>query len=130
MTSELTDLEKNVPPEPMPLPVMAFTRVEQEKYAVEYGLDGEDIVFHFYPLAGYPTKNFWTETFPDALSEAAQGYFRATYPRLKAALTQELGINSWWFRANGFADSLDVEALVLGFFKKLSEGLSGQPTKG
>ena len=51
----------------------------------------------------------------------AEEYFQATYPRLKAAYTEEQA--SWWMRAYGFGQLLDPHKFAYGFFDKLDEAL-------
>lgn len=72
-------------------------------------------------------KTYWTATFPNTLSVVAEEYFAATYPRLKAAFTEEN--DSWWMRAYGFGMVLDPHALAYKFLERLDAALDVAMTK-
>lgn len=90
---------------------------------------GKDLVFHFYLLdattplpGGY--EAFWENAFPRCLDESARKHFRSEYPTLQAQRIHEFEINSWWFRAYGFADaSLDMPAFIQNFYDRLTSAL-------
>jgi hypothetical protein len=81
------------------------------------------IVFHFFLpddlFSGQVQKRkiYWSAVFPELLSNLAQEYFQATYPRLRAAFTEE--VNSWWMQAGGFGHILELEVYVNAFFAQL-----------
>lgn len=89
-------------------------------------VDAEDFVIHFFRRENSPRgEAWWEETFPMMLDRIAQTHFGATYPRLKAARVNELGIDSWWFRAYGFAtQALDPDAFIDKFYEKLHAALA------
>lgn len=99
--------------------VVKFEHVtEFTTFLAEYAFVDGDIVVHFFPPIEHFEKSlmngemrvnperlrFWKRGFPQVLSPAAEGYFNATLPRLKAAYSDEM--TSWWFRAYGFAGNL------------------------
>jgi hypothetical protein len=105
--------------------VPTFTSRRHERFVVEFAIIDSDLVFHFKlppdKEAQLLESNFWRQTFPEVLSALAQAYFKATYPRLKAAYTEE--VNSWWMRAYGFADVPDPIGRADGFLRDLSLAL-------
>ena len=115
--------------------VVKFTEKSYQSFRVEYASVAGDLVIHFFlPKAAgdlekaQPSQvrfweSYWLEKFPAVLSPAAQEYFEADKPRLAAKYTEELA--SWWFRAQGFGDSLDLTALAEKFFGKLDSLLLG-----
>lgn len=91
-------------------------------FEVEVANDKGAAVFHFYKVE-MPTHLWDTEdadtpgSFAAAISEALPAAFDLTYPALKAARTNELGIDSWWVRAEGVfarfaADTRITQALL------------------
>jgi hypothetical protein len=64
---------------------------------------------------------YWLEVFPSHLSRVAKAHFRADKPRLVAKYTEDL--RSWWFRAQGYGESLNPDGLVTEFYSKLVEAL-------
>jgi len=80
-----------------------FVKVsDYTSFDAEYALVGVDIVIHlFQPHDGAHGRNFWCNTLPEILDRHAREFWEETYPRLQAAYTPEL--DSWWFRAFGFA---------------------------
>ena len=90
-------------------------------FLVEHAFDGEDIVFHFFRTKENPTDKYWKTDFPNVLSDVAQDVFQASYPRLKAAWTEEQ--DSWWMRANGFASVGMPEERIHHFYEKLDQAL-------
>jgi hypothetical protein len=110
--------------------VMAMQFVQNHDYTTfiaEHAFDGNDIVFHFYPSPEHSDQAFWKQKFPDALSDVAQAFFQATYPRLKAAFTPEQ--NSWWMRANGFANVGLPTERVAAFYAALDQALETRNDK-
>jgi hypothetical protein len=96
-------------------------------FKAEYTFSNNDIVFHFF----IPTDNalitrdavyYWMRKFPTVLDEVARGYWDVTYPRLKAAFTEE--VNSWWLRAFGFVDVGNPEVRVIEFLAQLNAAIS------
>ena len=101
------------------VPVIKFTPCEEyTTFRAEYAIVDDALVFHFFVTAEHPQ---WPSYFPDVLSTVAQDYFNATYPRLTAAFTREL--NSWWFRANGFAEIGDPHLRAMRFYARLDAAL-------
>lgn len=114
------------------LKVTAFTTFDAEYAVIE-----DDLVFHFFrspEVRGRPDSDrYWHESFPAALDQQAQSYFKADQSRLSAAYTQE--VDSWWLKAKGFRAvaegtglaSLDPEAsvgtFVARFFEILDQAL-------
>lgn len=88
-------------------------------------------MFHFFltpeitPEQG--GKEYWSVTFPEALSEVAQQVFQAGYPQLRAAFTAEQ--DSWWMRANGFAVVGIPEERVTSFYAELDQALDARNVK-
>ncbi len=96
-------------------------------FVAEVATIDDDFVFHFFlPKEGVKDYTaYWETVFPGAVNEVAQEYFQATYPRLQAARVNELGIDSWWLRAFGFApQSLDPDRFIEKFYEKLHSALA------
>lgn len=114
------------------VPTLLFTQVrDYTTFTAEHAFDGNDIVFHFFltpeitPEQG--GKEYWSVTFPEALSEVAQQVFQAGYPQLRAAFTAEQ--DSWWMRANGFAVVGIPEERVTSFYAELDQALDARNVK-
>jgi hypothetical protein len=90
----------------------------------EHAFDEDDIVFHFFRATENSGDTYWKKVFPDVLSDVAQAVFEAGYPRLKAAFTDET--DSWWMRANSFANTGLPEERVRRFYQKLDEALEAR----
>jgi len=105
-----------------------FVRIEKySSFVAEVAIIDDDFVFHFFlPKSGVADYvGYWEGSFPECLDEVARNYFKVSYPRLKAAHIKELGIDSWWMRAYGFAgNTLNPEGFVEKFYEKLHESLS------
>jgi hypothetical protein len=104
--------------------VAALQFTEDKQYTTfraEHAFDGDDIVFHFYRTEERPSDKYWSDTFPEGLSEIAQTVFKAGFPRLKAAFTKET--DSWWMRAGGFAVEGLPEERIARFYKELDQAL-------
>lgn len=118
--------------------VVKFTQVgDYTTFLAEYAcLDG-NIVVHFFPPAeayvgtGEARKVveeyllYWQRKFPLVLSPVAEDYFKATRPVLTAQYIAEM--QSWYLRAGGFANRLDPDSFILGFFERLDAGLDVNP---
>ena len=105
---------------------VAFNKVDGfTTFRGEYALDGEDVVLHFWKtkeVKNHPFNGkYWTRIFPKVLSDTAEEHFQATYPRLRAAFSEEL--DSWWMRALGYGHVLDLDAYVRAFLTKLDQKL-------
>jgi hypothetical protein len=114
---------------------LTFARMSYPTFTAEVATTGkgyQDYVVHFYAPTTYWTnkglltednlaqlKKFWRKAFPNLLSELAQSFFDADYPRLRAAYTEEN--HSWWFRADACAATLSPEDRIQLFFDKLNE---------
>ena len=116
----------------LPVLPMVFTAVEgYTTFKAELAIAEGDIIFHFYvtdEIQKLPNpKKYWLELFPKALSESAEQYFNVTFPRLKAAYTEEKA--SWWMRAFGFGRLLDPHKFAYRFFDVLDEALDMEMPK-
>lgn len=114
--------------------VPKFTSVNYRSFKAEYTTINDDIVLHFFlpkhatadsPEARQAWMGYWLKDFPAKLDPVAQEYFEAGYPRLMAKYTTEVA--SWWFKAQGFGDVLDVGAFLQGFFERLDSALNEKP---
>ncbi len=116
------------------VPALQFKLVNTyTTFLVEFTFDGNDIVFHFFrSLERTNDDKFWKETFPNTLSQIAQDYFQATFPRLKASYTEKVipahdkdspAQDSWWLRAYGFVNIGDPEERCNRFFDLLDREL-------
>ena len=120
---------------------LSFTKVtDYTTFFAEYSSEGEDLIVHFFPPPEYlkqqdevvswkdtPSRHAWEVVFPDLLSPAAQDFFSADYPQLKASYTPEL--RSWWLRANGVLGLTTAEQLSGLFFEKLDQLLDASSNK-
>jgi len=104
-------------------PVPAYTT-----FTAEYALvGGENIVVHFFltPEMQQGTGNagdgYWLTRFPQVLDGVAREHFQANFPRLMAKYTEEL--QSWWFKAQGYGDRIDLDKFLTAFFEKLDVAL-------
>lgn len=109
------------------VPALQFKKVEgYTTFWAEYAFDGEDIVFHFFlppEKANEVRSAYWLTAFPAALEVAGPKAFQVGAPRLQGKHINDLGINSWWFRAFGFAEGLAPDALAERFFDALDQEL-------
>lgn len=94
-------------------------------FSAEYAFIKDDIVVHFYltpeVAARKDAKTYWKNIFPAALETTAIDFYKSGPSRLQAAYTEE--VDSWWFRANGFATSLDPVSHLHKLFEKLDQAL-------
>lgn len=107
-----------------------FVKCDKYKgaFLVEAATIEEDFVFHFFRPTQGATAHYWENLFPQCLDRVAREFFKADYPTLQAQRVNEFGIDSWWFRAYGFAaSSLDPDALIDRFYQQLAAALSTQP---
>lgn len=103
-----------------------FTTVDDvTTFRAEYAVTGDDLTFHFFPPAKVPAddRTYWTSLFPMVLEIVAKDFFKADYPRLQARRVDEFEIDSWWFRAFGFATGIDPAALAHRFLRALDVAL-------
>jgi hypothetical protein len=107
-----------------------FTQVSTKSFKAEFAVVRGDIVLHFFlpkhaviesPESRQAWMNYWLKTFPAKLDPVAKEYFEADYPRIMAKYTPEVA--SWWFKAQGFGDVLDVAEFLSKFFEKLDAAL-------
>lgn len=107
------------------LPIQFMPVNDLTTFSAEVAVTDGDFVYHFYPTKevneGADPKKYWMETFPAVLEATAKEYFKAEYPRLKAAYTEEKA--SWWMRAFGFGMVLDPHRLALHFCDDLDAAL-------
>lgn len=114
---------------PHELPILHFKKVsDYTTFTAEYAFDGNDIVFHFFlpperEGSGAGTKTYWLQVFPATLEPVVRASFRAGPPQLQAAYIDELGIDSWWLRAYGFARLLDPDLVCQSFLADLDAAL-------
>lgn len=107
-------------------PVQDYTNFD-----AEYAMVGDDIIVHlFHPHDRKLPYAIWRGKLPQILSDFAEKFWEATRPRLVAAYTHEeqsawcpSEIDSYWFKACGFANQGDPEARVLKFLEGLDEAL-------
>lgn len=133
VTSVVTG-EQTVDGDPIELPVLPIKFIQITEYTTfraEVAITDGDIVFHFYAnddINNLPNPSkYWLDLFPNALSAVAEKYFNATFPRLKAAYTEEQA--SWWMRAFGFGRLLDPHKSAYKFFDVLDAALDGEMPK-
>jgi hypothetical protein len=109
------------------LPLHFIQCTDYTTFALEFAITEGDIVFHFYvtdEINALPDPTtYWKETFPNTLSTCVESYFKATYPRIKAAYTEEKA--SWWMRAYGFGHVLDPHLFVYKFLDEFDAALDG-----
>ena len=105
---------------------LEFTTIEYTTMRAEYTWKDGNLIFHFFlpgPSGGMrllDEKGYWKDTFPNCLSEEAEEYFDCSFPRLKAAYTEEL--KSWWMKAENF-DTMDQKQFAERFLDKLDKRL-------
>jgi hypothetical protein len=103
---------------------LAFTAVDQyTTFRAEFAVTGDDLVFHFYMKGGPADPTYWSNVFPFVLDHVARECFKADYPRLQARRIDDFDIDSWWFRAFGFATGIDPAALAQRFLRDLDAAL-------
>ncbi len=99
-----------------------FIRQELSSFDVETHIDdnGADAVIHFYAKSecAFPVG------FANVLDATAQDYFKATFPRIKAAYTPEM--QSWWMQLNSFP-VLDLQTYIDEFYKRLDAEFKAVP---
>lgn len=105
---------------------LQFTKDESyTTFRAEHAFEDDDIVFHFFNTKEHEDdRKYWKDTFPTALSDVAQEVFKAGYPRLKAAWTEE--VESWWLRCTGFANEGLPEERIKRFYKELDQSLDAR----
>lgn len=113
------------------LPVRLVRVDEYTTFVAELAILQGDIVFHFYVTdevnAGKNPQLYWKEVFPIVLSKTAEEHFKAQYPRLKAAYTEEKA--SWWMRAYGFGLVLNPHKYAYSFLATLDAALDAANTR-
>jgi hypothetical protein len=113
------------------LPVLEFTKIEQfTTFRAEFAFDGDDIVFHFFlPPELVPHTNtrevrkYWLETFPKVFEPVVIDVFKVQPPRIQAKYISDMDLDSWWFRAFGFASTLSPDALCAKLCETLDQAL-------
>jgi hypothetical protein len=110
----------------LPVQAIQFMPVtDLTTFAAEVAVTEGDLVYHFFvtqEVNALPdARKYWLELFPEVLEKTAQEYFKADFPRLKAAYTEEQA--SWWLRAFGFGHVLDPHKLALSFCDALDAAL-------
>jgi hypothetical protein len=102
------------------IPVRDLTTFDAEVAVVE-----GDLVYHFYVTQevndGPNPQRYWHDIFPAVLEKTAQEYFKASFPRLRAAYTEEKA--SWWMRCAGFGMLLEPQKMALAFCDVLDQAL-------
>jgi len=99
-------------------------------FRAQLAITDGDLIIHFFmndEIRKMPDPmKYWREVFPNTLSATAEKYFDATYPRLKAAYTEDQFVEggpSWWMRAYGFGHVLDPHKFAYRFFDELDAAL-------
>ena len=107
------------------LPIQFMPVKDLTTFAAEVAVTEGDFVYHFYVTdevnKGPDPRAYWLELFPSVLEKTAQEYFKADFPRLKAAYTEEKA--SWWLRAFGFGLVLEPHKMALSFCDALDAAL-------
>jgi hypothetical protein len=107
------------------LPLIFTTVNDYTTYAAEFAITEGDLVFHFYATDEVnqrrDPRGYWLEAFPAVMERVAKDYFKADFPRLKAAYTEEKA--SWWMRAKGFGQVLDPHKFTYKFLDELDSAL-------
>ena len=107
------------------LPLQFMPVLDLTTFAAEVAITDGDFIYHFFANdeinRGPDPKKYWLETFPAILEATAKAYFKADFPRLKAAYTEEQA--SWWLRAFGFGIVLQPHKMALGFCDALDAAL-------
>lgn len=107
------------------MPIQFIPVTDLTTFAAEVAITEGDFVYHFYVTpevnAGTDPHKYWLETFPQILEQTAKEYFKAEFPRVRAAYTEEKA--SWWMRAFGFGMVLDPHKLALSFCDALDSAL-------
>ena len=105
---------------------ITFTQVDKEPvFKAEFAVIGEDLVIHFFP-PDRSSPRYWETIFPAVLDPVAKHSFKADAPRLRAMRITDFDIDSWWFRAYGFANVLNPSALAYRFFDALAVALDAK----
>lgn len=109
---------------------LEFTPSEFTTFRAEWAWKGDDLVLHFFKPEAKLDGNYWMTTFPNCLSEVAEDFFNASYPRLKAAYAPEKELESWWMQASNFTP-IDQRQFVESFLDKLDTRLEPElPSEG
>lgn len=102
-------------------------------FKARYAWVGEDLVIHFFvteelkelnEVEGPAVKAYWMQSFPLCLDNSSKRYFQADSPRLQAKYTVEMA--SWYFRAQGYVDRLDLDQFAVSFLEELDRDLERQ----
>jgi len=111
----------------IPVLVIHFEKVnEYTTFAAEHGVDGKDLIFHFFKTEENNSRDYWRRVFLIVHQFVAMRVFYSRFPRQRAAFTYEL--DSWWLRAFGFADIGDPPARVKYFLEQLDQALEAANT--
>lgn len=110
--------------------MLQFVQVDDyTTFKAEFANSEGDLVFHFFKTPEVErlpdVRGYWGVTFAAALEEVAKRVFNADAPRIQGQhmYDQEMGLDSWWFRANGYGHLLDPYKLVYSFLDTLDEAL-------
>lgn len=113
------------------LPVRFVRITEYTSFVAEFAIKNGDLVFHFFVTdevnALTDPKKYWLKTFPETLSATAEAYFKASFPKLRAAYTEEQA--SWWLQADGYGLVLDPHRYSYKFLSELDSALDAASTK-
>jgi hypothetical protein len=106
-------------------PIVFTPYTDFTTFSAEVAVKDGDLVFHFYVTdevnKGPDPRKYWLELFPTVLEKTAKDYFKADFPQLKAAYTEEKA--SWWLEAKGFGMKLSPYTLAERFFDRLDAEL-------
>lgn len=127
-SDQFVDIDPTQVPAELDMAPVRFVVCETyPSFIAEVAVIGEDFVFHFYlPKSGVQDYAwYWEKYFPDKLDVTAREHFKVEYPRLKAMHVNDLGIDSWWMRAYGFAAQvMDADVFVQRLYEKLHQALT------
>lgn len=133
--ARLEDLKTAFGEGDLDVPVLEFVPTKRSAFNAEVAVDDEDLVFHFFlpdHLSTFPVVGelafYWNDRFADVLNRVAQEHFQVGYPRLRAQHINDLGVNSWWLHAAGFAGAADLGDFVEKFYLALEAKLNSKST--
>ena len=106
-------------------PILFTQYTDFTTFSAEVAVKDGSLVFHFYATdevnKSPDPHEYWLKVFPRVLDETARDFFKADFPTLKAAYTEEKA--SWWLEAKGFGMKLAPYTLAERFFDRLDAAL-------
>ncbi len=77
-----------------------FEYIHLDLFWAKLAIDDGDIILQFFQHESRKRDDwFWEECFAKELDRVAREHFMTSFPHLKAARVDEIGIDSWWLRA-------------------------------